>query len=239
MAITPYPGSDNDYENPSILASNDKTTWVVPDGLTNPIVPFPGGTDFNADCDMVLVDGTMYVFYLEVTSDSTDAEIYYKTSTDGITWSAAVHIDLGAAFPVEFKSPAFIKETNGWTMFYSSGRVYHTHAPALTGPWDTPIAVTDTNVGDSHVDVIKVGGVYYGIFLQGAETLKFGASWNGGLTWYIKSTDILTKSASGGWDDFGLYRSTIQPTTGGFDFWYTGKADNTVWRIGYTTIAYG
>ena len=50
LAITPYPKGNDDYENPSIYASNDGISWVVPAGLTNPIEPFPGGiNNYNAD----------------------------------------------------------------------------------------------------------------------------------------------------------------------------------------------
>ncbi len=41
MAMTPYPSTDR--ENPSIVASADGNTWVVPAGLTNRVVPLPAG----------------------------------------------------------------------------------------------------------------------------------------------------------------------------------------------------
>ena len=37
MAVTPYPGSDSRFENPSIYASHDGETWVTPAGASNPI----------------------------------------------------------------------------------------------------------------------------------------------------------------------------------------------------------
>ena len=38
MAVTPYPGGNAAYENPSIVVSNDNVNWIVPPGLSNPIV---------------------------------------------------------------------------------------------------------------------------------------------------------------------------------------------------------
>ncbi len=37
--MTPYPNGNDTYENPSILAGNDGTSWAVPAGLINPIDP--------------------------------------------------------------------------------------------------------------------------------------------------------------------------------------------------------
>ena len=55
MAITPYPGSVAATENPCIFASSDGTTWVVPSGVTNPVVPYPGGENgLNADPDICM-----------------------------------------------------------------------------------------------------------------------------------------------------------------------------------------
>ena len=39
MAMTPYPFNYDGLEDPSVLASNDTKTWVVPDGLTQPLTP--------------------------------------------------------------------------------------------------------------------------------------------------------------------------------------------------------
>lgn len=236
MAFTPYPGSNDDYENPSIVASADKETWVVPEGLTNPVVAFPGGESFNADPDLVLVDGTMYLFYIEVI-DGDDVEVYYKTSADGVTWSAATHIDLGGAFPTKFKSPAFVHMADDtWVMYYADSRLYRTTATTLAGPWSNPVQVLN-NIGVlSHVDVIGDGTTHYAILMNTTYTLQFAASFNNGITWWVKADDILSWSAEGGWDDWGFYRSTIQRTATGFDLWYTGKASVDDWRFGYTTI---
>ena len=69
MVMTPYPNSDATKENPSILASADGTTWVVPAGLTNPIAsPNPVQC---SDPDIVVVSGTMSVSYTHLTLPTT------------------------------------------------------------------------------------------------------------------------------------------------------------------------
>ena len=65
MVNTPYPNLDSSFENPSVWASTDGQTWVVPAGLTNPLVPDPGGSDFNSDPCMVYDSslGKLRVYY--------------------------------------------------------------------------------------------------------------------------------------------------------------------------------
>ena len=41
MVVTPYPFSDNSYENPSILGSQNGFDWEVPHGVINPVVGVP------------------------------------------------------------------------------------------------------------------------------------------------------------------------------------------------------
>ncbi len=55
MAITPYPQSNDAFENPSIFASHDGKNWVVPSGIENPLVSAPGGWEhgFHNDPDLI------------------------------------------------------------------------------------------------------------------------------------------------------------------------------------------
>lgn len=57
LAHNPLPSGDDDFENPSLLMSNDLgSTWSTPPGLTNPIAPKPttvGLPGNNADCFLV------------------------------------------------------------------------------------------------------------------------------------------------------------------------------------------
>lgn len=66
MAMTPYPYNDGSYENPSIVVSNDGENWIVPSGLTNPLVgtPNPG---HNCDADLVYVPefNELRIYYVE------------------------------------------------------------------------------------------------------------------------------------------------------------------------------
>ena len=90
MAVTGYKDTNNAYENPHILASNDGATWAPPPGLTNPIYPQPVG-GYNSDTELVLVDGTAYCFFRRTVGVATD-DIMLTTSTNGVTWTAATAV---------------------------------------------------------------------------------------------------------------------------------------------------
>src|SRR5436190_6416072 len=69
MAFTPYPNGNEAAENPSILASHDGLNWLVPDGLTNPLVPpILVGKAFNSDPDLLYspLSNRLVLLYREV-----------------------------------------------------------------------------------------------------------------------------------------------------------------------------
>lgn len=89
MAITPYPGANDDYENPCILASNDSVTWVAPPGVTNPIVPMPADpvNQYNSDCHLLLNhDGTKLLMIYRLFDNGTE-KLLLLDSSDGVTWT--------------------------------------------------------------------------------------------------------------------------------------------------------
>ena len=93
MAFTPYPNFDTTVENPSVLASNDGVTWVLPAGASNPIEPAPGA-GFYADTSLVYDGGKLLVYWAHSSANVT----YRRTSTNGVTWTdkeAVTHLQGG------------------------------------------------------------------------------------------------------------------------------------------------
>lgn len=101
LAHNPLPGGDVDYENPSILVSNDQgDTWTTPPGLTNPIAAKPtaiGLPGNNADCHLIADPNTNWLimcWYVSgdpnVVGGANQNGIWYSTCTDPalVTWSA-------------------------------------------------------------------------------------------------------------------------------------------------------
>ena len=55
MVLTPYPDSQEQYENPSLYASHDGFTWVIPQNISNPLITASaiGDKGFLFDPDMI------------------------------------------------------------------------------------------------------------------------------------------------------------------------------------------
>ena len=96
LAITPYPGSDSEYENPSILASNDGVTFAAPPGVTNPLVASPAGIGYNSDpCLTLGPDNRLYLFFRDYNATGSTPprdRLLVMSSADGISWSTPVVI---------------------------------------------------------------------------------------------------------------------------------------------------
>lgn len=105
MAFTPYPEGNDDYENPSIVASNDGVTWVVPDGLTNPVVAGLVSPQWNLDPELIF-DGTQLIMYW---ADST-GKYYRKTSANGTVWSATTELTWLTVGVSVWSAPGIIRE---------------------------------------------------------------------------------------------------------------------------------
>lgn len=89
MAFTPYPTLDNTKENPSIIASNDLYTWIVPNGVTNPIFAAPV-SGFYADTTLTWDGIKLHLFWIHV--DGALTKTYYSYSTNGITWAEKTEV---------------------------------------------------------------------------------------------------------------------------------------------------
>ena len=87
MAMTPYPFNYDGLEDPSVLASNDTKTWVVPDGLTNPLTPAPKP---GHNCDVELVYNRdcneLWLYYVEA-DDIVQSWVKLMRSKDGVHWT--------------------------------------------------------------------------------------------------------------------------------------------------------
>lgn len=140
MAMTPYANLDNAKENPCLLVSNDNSTWQVPAGLTNPIVPWPGGnaaTEFNSDPDIVVSnDGRVYIYFREHRNGE---HIKYVSSTDLVNWTAPVTAfsttgDRSLSPTVDFDGVQF----RMYLCNEADDSVDLRTAPSAAGPWSEP-----------------------------------------------------------------------------------------------------
>lgn len=125
-ALTPYPGTDSQYENPHIFCSNDGGTWIEPKGILNPIEPCPPDIGFNSDVDLLLDKNILYCYWRLTAKDS--RSIYVKKSSDGIHWSEKILVCKMPYGVVDVISPSF-------SFLKSDGKYY---CYAVCGPESQP-----------------------------------------------------------------------------------------------------
>lgn len=250
MAMTPLPGGDSTKENPSILCCDDGTTWAVPVGLTNPIEPDPGGGTYNSDADLVYnpSDGKLYCTW-RYTDNATVDTLYFRNSSDGVTWANKTQIIPSGAFMAQV-SPSIIWDGTQfvmWYVTYAGGGVstlYQRTCATMGGVWSAATACTLNGLPAGkflwHLSVAKRGAKYHGFLVLentvgGLHTLWFAES-SDGLTWQIAAALLLQGSGGANWDAQQVYRAYGVPTPTGYDFWYSGRTAASVWHIGRTTV---
>ena len=121
MVATPYTFDNYAVENPSLYVSNDGTHWVVPNGVTNPIVPVSDNSYFNADPDMLYYQGQLWLFYKQNSMDPFVYRVNLTRSSDGIHWSMPVTVlktDRTEPLGDTITSPAISVNEQGFTMWY-------------------------------------------------------------------------------------------------------------------------
>lgn len=225
LADTPYPGYNDDYENPCIYGSNDRINWEVPAGLTNPIDPWPGGEDgrpataFNSDVELVWdPDGERMICFWRDADSITPPhlDVCAATSADGVTWTREADPVLRIVEGKAWRSPGIARiAADDWRMVMlddDSPSIMWT-APGPLGPWSEGgnMARNGVDFMGWHGDFIYHEGIYYAIVGDTASgTFRPSASLDG-LTWY------------GGAPVFGSgYRATmLPPHNGAVEIWYS------------------
>lgn len=194
MVYTPYWRSAARYENPVILVSNDAHNWVEPAGITNPIDPDPTGSPINSDPDMVLVGGTMYVYYRQHDPVGNTEQIMLRTSSDGITWSAETTVlDTTSENPNSrdrITSPAVVHTGTQFIMYATRNGAVRRRTSADGTTWAAETACTGPLPASSHVDAIYSGGRTH-LLLQTVGDTGLNQSGQGGRT------IVLAKSSDG------------------------------------------
>lgn len=241
LAFTPYPNAGR--ENPSVVASNDLATWVVPAGLTNPVTSqaesVADGYAFNSDTHLMrMPNGGMALYYRPATSATKNA-VYRKTSSDGITWANKTAVVVDNAAELTLLSPAIeLEADNTYTMWVVDGTTTpatirrRTSADGLT--WSAPGACTiPAGAPPWHIDVKRVGSIYY--MLSSTNELKQGDrcyfySSVDGITWTAVGSPLLPAVHLTGFtfDLIRHYRSALVPVIGDPLHWHvfvSGIAD--------------
>lgn len=108
LAFTPYPNTNDKYENPSIAISDDGIHFVEEKMGINPLVPAPA-KDHNDDPDLSYKDGIYSILYLETVRPDYQNLMLLK-SKDRLEWEKQVlfHEDLQTGDGSFMLSPAAV-----------------------------------------------------------------------------------------------------------------------------------
>jgi hypothetical protein len=248
-ALTPYPNSATQFENPSLFASDDGDHWDIPEGVHNPLTRTNRG--YLSDPDMLFDDksGEMWLYYREVQNvrlvngkiQHLADHVWRTTSTDAVNWSAPRRVTSDTGRFVVSPSIAKMPE-GGFSMFQveatgdgcssKTNRIVRRHSTdGLV--WSRPVAVSLVQTGfiPWHMDMqyIPSRGEYWALIAAYAPargcmtTSLFLATSTDGMTWKTYPTPVL---APGEIAQFGaaVYRSTFsyKPETDSLTIWYSG-----------------
>ena len=247
LAITPYPGGDASFENPSLFTAPDAITWRVPDGLRNPVES--PTTGYLSDPDVVFDPDSrrLWMYYRQVTGTN---DIELATSADGVHWDAPQLVVSGPNHTVV--SPSVVRRAAGdWWMWAVNGGSGCT-APSATIEvrrstdgihWGAPVTASLSQPGyyPWHVDVewIPSRGEFWAVYnvkTAGSCTTPalYLATSADGVTWTTYPAPVLARGAIAEFANV-VYRSTFayDPTSDVVTFWYSGAAytgSGWVWR---------
>jgi hypothetical protein len=243
MAMTPYTYESAGREDPSIVVSNDGSSWLVPPGLTNPLVP-PPACDHNSDPDIVYDPRSdeLYLYYTEVQRAQycgtlNENDVRLMKSSDGVHWSSPQTVmswDLGKS-PL-YVSPAIIYRRGSFEMWMASDTDGVVDATSQDGvDWSAlqPVSI-DGTPWHLNVAYIERKSQYWMVFVDSplaGSRLRLAAS-KDGLTWDVYPAPLLVPGS--GWDDQRIYRATFLYDEGRLRVWYSAANNAGDWHIGYS-----
>lgn len=253
MAMTPYADTRDDLENASVVVSNDGENWIVPEGLSNPIVAQPS-IGYNSDPNLYFENGILYLINRHVNLIDKLERIFMYSTTDGIHWSDPIEIIKSEISNERMLSPCLIKLNDIYALYTidivpSPNQLKMRVCSTLTGEWSEPRTISDITVSGSdvwHFEIIKHQN-YYLMLLQEC-LLNNGGGHRGqlhlglsrdGLHWNLSDT-FFRRMYDSTWDQ-NIYKSSLQPSLydeDAFDVWYSANNGEGQWRIGKSVIRF-
>jgi hypothetical protein len=259
MAANPYPGSDDDFEDPWIYASFDGINWVVPLGTSNPIDDQPGSPGpYNSDVDLRHYDGMLHLFWRYYDgsggSPGTEERIYYSSSIDGRVWSPKALVYSSDHTVRRLLSPCFLYENGAWAMWAVDitpvpNQVVRLQGGSLpTSSWGDPVGVSMGPMPDEreawHLGIIRVDDGYIGLLndrqIGGSSGDLLMVVSSDGLTWINSGASVIPREQPG--EHTSLYRGVLLPDTDGgvtgWRVWYSAfrTESDSIWHIYRTFI---
>lgn len=251
MVISPYPHDNNQFENPSILVSDEGQNWSVPAGLTNPIERPTQGTLADATLFFDEKSNQLWVYYLNDSGVGDEFESLLRTtSPDGIHWSTPKVVISGLS--LFLLSPSVNKV--GDVLYLWTVDVGAAGCSAQTSTvnqrissdgvrWSAPrkLNISQSGYVIWHLNTIPIPAkgqfmsllTAYPVGSDCGSTKLFFANSHDGINWQTYPQILLNTGK--GWDKNQIYRSSLlyDANSGLFRVWYSANG-GVEWHVGYS-----
>lgn len=256
MAFVEYDNLLSAAELPSFVVSDDRVTWTVPPGLTNPITPLPGAGHL-ADSRLRLSPDGKTLMYIYLRQGTGSDGVALKTCTNnGSTWSAEtviIPVSVGSPTPGDSViEPMPVWDGDRWVMYTINNtlgaqgcivEMRQTTDPTMLTGWTAPVRVNFAKPANAidqsvfwHGDVFFMNGTYYLALCDGGNpTITVRSIWVGAsvdaVNFVVRDQPILTGSfidaTAQQWDG-AIYRACFQLSDSGrnLETWYSGFNNN-------------
>lgn len=258
MAYTPYPNSNDKYENPCVAYSDDGLNWTNIE--KNPLSD-PMGIGYNSDAHLVYrKDESVLECWYRYVSDKTNGPVHEiikrRVTGDGINWTDEETIyDNDSGRYAKLLSPSVIYDGtkyNIWVINSDGGCLldYYIVYPNDIGAWikkgSTKFNIIDNEIPVKpwHIDVINDNETYIVLIMcRNGKSIS-----NNACSLFITtSTDKVSYSdpvkivgGSENWDKY-MYRSSIVKVNDMYRIYYSATGggtssiyNNAIWGIGIT-----
>ena len=258
MCFTPYTGTQDGLENPSIAVSNNGIEWNVPKGLINPLnIPDDLLIAYNSDPHLVYNSTTdtlecWFRWATRSTQSPLIERIYRMTTKDGINWTEKELLNEYQGSLTGLQCPVVIYEDNKYKIWYSHSldsldptrniRRLVKYCESTTGAnW---IAIRDITLQSdeggalhvlNHFDVIKKDGVYKMVGTKADSTGIIYMTSADNITYTAPVSVLLTGNATS-WDGGYCYRPSITVVNGYEYLYYCGKDTTSNWGTGLIIV---
>ena len=252
LTYTPYPDSDEQKENPHVVASNDMINWEVPKGFSNPLDDVPGNEHekYNSDSHLVYNNdlNRLECYWRYVDDISGSVTIYRRYTLDGVNWAEKEIVAYSKnRKEKDYIAPGIIYENGTYKIWYVDHNLVVKYAEASVSDktWNDKKTINleyPSSLQPWHLDVIKTDRGYEMLLMAFENWEKRGIA----SLYHTISTDnknwskcteiIKPTTGSNYWDNRGIYRSSMIKKDGIYLVYYSASNIDNIKGIG---IMYG
>ena len=252
LTYTPYPDSDEQKENPHVVASNDLINWETPQGFQNPLDDVPGDDHkkYNSDSHLTYNNdlGRLECYWRFVNDEDNSVTIYRMWTKDGVNWAKKEVVAYSEnRKQKDYVAPAIIYEDGKYKIWYVDHDlvIMYAEADVDSKNWNDVKKIEleyPKKLQPWHLDMVKTDKGYEMILMafenwekRGLASLYHSISIDN-ENW-SKCTEIIKPTTDTNyWDNRGIYRSSMIKKDGVYLVYYSASNIYNIKGIG---IMYG